>query len=64
MAANDLRMKCLYEETAALKGIGVDFQFQPGELVLVKQLKIGKLLPKCMGPFTFLRYKGRLKAVA
>ena len=57
-------MKKDYETKAALAAVGVTHYFQPGQLVLVKQPRIGKLRPKVIGPFYFRKYRGPLKAVA
>ena len=64
LAQGDAKMKKEYELQAALRGIGVEHIFSAGDLVLVRQLRIGKLRPKAEGPYYFLRYRGKLKAVA
>ena len=64
LAKYDETMKRRYEEQAALWNIGVDHHFKAGDLVMIRQIRIGKLLPKSLGPFEFVRYRGRLRMVA
>ena len=40
------------------EGSGESYIFESGDLVLVKQRRIGKLRPKALGPFVFKRYVG------
>lgn len=42
----------------------MEFIHDPGDWVIVKQKKPGKLVSKAMGPYKFVAYKGRLGVVA
>jgi hypothetical protein len=64
LSETDKRMKKDYEVKHLLKSMKVPYYFKPGDKVVVRQLRIGKMLPKALGPFTFLKYKGALKTIA
>ena len=64
LVATDVKLKREYEDRLLLRSIDVEHYFKAGDLILVKQLKVGKLLPKSTGPYQFLRYKGPLRATA
>ena len=51
-------MKKAYEWKQNLKAVGVEHIFAPGDQVLVKSHLAGKLKPKALGPYTFMRYGG------
>ena len=40
------------------------FAFNPGDWVLMRQKRPGKLLVKALGPYKFRRYKGARRVVA
>jgi hypothetical protein len=64
LALSDARMKSKYDERAMLDAMGVEHQFESGDLVLQMQRRIGKLREKAMGPYVFVRYHGPLKLTA
>ena len=57
-------MNSRYEEQAILKWQGVKYFFEPGDLIMAKKLKLGKLVPKATGPYMFVKYKGVSKTTA
>ena len=48
----------------ALLDLGVEHFFTAGDSVLLMQRRIGKHLPKALGPYRFLKYKGEMKLTA
>ena len=49
----------LYVRRKGLDNIDVYFCFAPGDQVLWKDCNAGKLVPHCLGPYTFIWYIGR-----
>ena len=49
-------MKQKYDREQELRGQEIAFIFQPGNRVLIKEHRAGKLLPKAPGPHSFIRY--------
>lgn len=48
---NDGRMKRQHDQSELH-----EFTFVPGDLVIIQQRRVGKLIPKAEGPFTFVCY--------
>ena len=46
LTRGDVNMKRKYETEARMKGLGVSYIFAPGEEVMLKDFRVGKLTPK------------------
>ena len=64
LAHYDLNMKTKYQEKVALGDMGIQYIFFFFYKVLVKQRRVGKLLPRAVGPLVFVKYSGPLKLTA
>ena len=54
-------MKRKYAEKVALMDLGVEHVFTPGDQVFLLQRRVGKTLPKAVGPMRFVKYWGDMK---
>ena len=63
-AKYDAKMIADYLRHADLNEKDLRFVFQPGDRVLLKQRKPGKLQIKAVGPFVFVQYTGALQVTA
>jgi hypothetical protein len=50
--------KTYYRQAVALAKKGIDFVLSPGDLVLLRQRRIGKMLSKVEAVCQFLKYNG------
>ena len=57
LAAGDRAMQREYQRRHQLLKMEIPHYFKEGDWVLLKQRRVGKLLPRAMGPYRFLRYK-------
>ena len=56
MQKRDEDMEHAYAKQHGLDQLQVEFVHQPGEWVLMKQKRPGKMLSKAMGPYRFVQY--------
>lgn len=64
LKARDGAMVAEYERQHQLNEAGVEFIHEPGDWVIMKQKRPGKLRARAMGPYKFVRYKGVMGVVA
>jgi predicted secreted acid phosphatase len=53
-----------YARQLGVDSLQVEFAFQPGDWVLMKQKRPGKMLSKALGPYKFVGYKNEHGVVA